>query len=444
MGQRGTTETAIYATEFEQDVMDLLVETLRRAVRREEQVVGTDTLLGELVLGDWEAGETIAPGMRKAGSLSGLIAARAGRGWVSDDEVHGDAARDAAVASARTGERAYDEADAEADRREVGAAWREARWRHGLATRRSDQDGGRELPGMTGGLRACLLLALRSARAEGTVAVRCRHVARALLELPGTRAREALVLEKLDTAAAATALDTLDAGASVETERPESRGVTVLRRSGTLGRSGNRLSRALYSWTAQSSANGSPVVVAVTIEAGRWAARHGRAKPEPVDLLLGILALDRALSVVGRSLPGNLAYANAAPEVLRAHGVPQVSLVAAVAEIPFAALPEGGGDHQGDDGQGSPLSAADRVVAIARLSAAEHGSPTVGTVHLLAALLDERTTRVGADPDPGPDSKADTDTDTGTGTDAVVRLLAAAHVDVPALRAELRLRQGES
>jgi hypothetical protein len=45
-----------------------------------------------------------------------------------------------------------------------------------------------------------------------------------------------------------------------------------------------------------------------------------------------------------------------------------------------------------------PSAAADRVMAVARLSAAEHGSPTV---HLLAALLDEPTTDAG----------------TGTGTD---------------------------
>ncbi|MFJ1812694.1 MULTISPECIES: hypothetical protein [unclassified Streptomyces] len=77
------------ATEFEQDVMDLLVETLRRAVRLELSAVGTDTLLGELVLGDTDAGEAMSPGMRKAGSLSGLIAGRAGLGWVNDDEVGG-------------------------------------------------------------------------------------------------------------------------------------------------------------------------------------------------------------------------------------------------------------------------------------------------------------------------------------------------------------------
>jgi hypothetical protein len=44
------------------DVMDLLVETLRHAVKMELSAVGTDTLLAELVLGDTDAGAAIAPG----------------------------------------------------------------------------------------------------------------------------------------------------------------------------------------------------------------------------------------------------------------------------------------------------------------------------------------------------------------------------------------------
>ncbi len=65
---------------------------------------------------------------------------------------------------------------------------------------------------MTGALRSCLRGALEAAREEGTVSVRVRHVARTLVELPDTRAREALVLEKLDIAAAAAALDALRGG----------------------------------------------------------------------------------------------------------------------------------------------------------------------------------------------------------------------------------------
>lgn len=170
MGQRATTGAHAYGTdvvgmttEFEQDVMDLLVETLRRAVRRELSVVGTDTLLGELVLGDSDAGEAIAPGMRKAGSLSGAIAGRAGRGWVSDDEGHSAPGADG------TEEDVRDQAHREADEIEVDAAWRQACWLFGLGSRRSAPEGDRVLPGMTGALRACLLLALSKARAEGTI-----------------------------------------------------------------------------------------------------------------------------------------------------------------------------------------------------------------------------------------------------------------------------------
>ncbi|MFG2935953.1 hypothetical protein [Streptomyces sp. NPDC048282] len=414
----GSTAVIGAATEFEPDVMDLLVGTLRRAVRGELPDVGTDTLLGEIVLGDTDAGAAMAPGTRKAGSLSGLIAGRAGLGWVSDDE-----ARCMPVA-AGVDLGARQEAG-EKDEAEVDAAWREARWRYGLGVRGSAPESARVPPGMTGATRACLLLAIGSARAEGSVSVRCRHVARALLDMPGSRAREAMVLERLDLSAAANALDSLDASAPAQTEGPESRGVTLLRRAGTLGRSGNRLTRALVSWTSGGPVNGSPVLFAVSVEAARQAVRSGRAAVEPVDLLLGTLALDRALFVAGRSLPGSLAKANSAAALMRRHGVRQFSLVssasmvaspsvaASASAIPSAGVP--------DSGKVRLSTAADRVMAVARLSAGEHGSPTVGTVHLLAALLDE----------------------SATDTDAVVgRLLAADQVDVDTLRAELGLRLG--
>lgn len=419
MGQREMTGTADRTavtgatTEFEPDVMDLLVETLRRAGRWELPAAGTDTLLGELVLGDTDAGAAIAPGMRKAGSLSGMIAGKEGRGWVSDDEAP------AVPVGAGTGAE-----DQDADGKEVDAAWREARWRGaGSSSRGSAADSSSVLPGMSGAMRACLLLALRSARAEGTISVRCRHVARALLDLPDTRAREALVLRRLDVAAASTALDRLDASAQEETEGPESRGVTLLRRAGTLGRSGNRFTRALTSWTSGSTVNGSPALFAVSVEAQRQAVRCGRAVVEPVDLLLGTLALDRALFVAGLSLPGSLEHANSAPALMRRHGVRQASLVLSASSIPSAPAPAPDGDGDGDSVRQS--AAVERVTAMAQLSAAEHGSPTVGTVHLLSALLDE--------------SVPDADAEAG---EMVVGLLAADQVDVAALRAELSLRLG--
>ncbi|MEL5955182.1 hypothetical protein AADR41_10430 [Streptomyces sp. CLV115] len=448
MDQRGTTgahadatTVAGVTTEFEPDVIDLLVKALRRAVRSESSAVGTDTLLGELVLGDTEAGGAIAPGTRKAGSLSGMIFGRAGLGWVSDDEVRSVPAGAGASAGAGGGAGADEESHQEADEREVDAAWREARWRFGLGSRGSAVQSSRALPGMTGAMRACLLLALGAARVEGTISVRCRHVARALLDLPDTRAREALLLQRLDTAASATALDALDASAAAENEGPESRGVTLLRRAGTLGRSGNRLTRALTSWTSGASENGSPVLFAVTVEAVRQAVRCGRTAAEPVDLLLGTLALDRALSVAGRSLPGSLADANAAPALLRRYGVRQVSLVSSASATDFVSVAV-------PDGSETRLSAAaDRIMAVVRLSAAEHGSPTVGTVHLLSALLDDSATATATatvtDRNTDTDTDRDTDTDAGAGAGgAVVRMLAADRVDIAALRAQLRLGLG--
>ncbi|MDQ0931134.1 Clp protease N-terminal domain-containing protein [Streptomyces turgidiscabies] len=414
MNQRATTGAHADATtgatpEFEPDVMDLLVEALRGAVKRESPAVGTDTVLAALVMGDTDAGAAIAPGMRAAGALSGVISGRAGRGWASDDE--------GATASDAT----------DADALEVDTAWREAQWRLSLGSRGSGARS--ELPrlGMTGALRTCLLLALVSARAEGTISVRCRHVARALVDLPGGTAREALLLRGLDPATAATALDALNAGAPAQGEGPESRGVTLLRRAGTLGSSGNRLARAITSWTSGVAQNGSPVLFAVSVEAVRQAVRRGHTEAGPVDLLLGMLALDRALAVAGRSLPEDLTKANAAAPLLRRYGVRQTSLTRAAVTSP----PVAGAAEITDIADVRISAAADRAMAVARLTAAEHGSPTVGTVHLLAALLGGATEPT-AEAGPGTE-------DVG----AVVRLLrASGEVDTAGLRAELRLQLG--
>ncbi|MEU9335478.1 Clp protease N-terminal domain-containing protein [Streptomyces sp. NPDC048290] len=403
-----STTPAGATTEFAPDVMTLLLAALRRAVRAESATVGTDTVLGELVSGDTDAGTALAPGMRASGSLAGLIRAHAGQHWACDDETgtHPGA-----------GGAAQDRRD---DEQETDATWRETRWRFTFGTRDSGRDPGRELPGMTGALRACLLLALRTARAEGAHSVRCRHVARALLELPGTRAREAMTLERLDLTAAATALDALDARdradtgtGGTDTEHPESGGVTLLRRAGMFGRGGNRLTRAFASWTAGSTVNGSPVVMAVSTEAVRQAVRSGRTAAAPVDLMLGVLALDRAMRLAGHAFPEPLADVNSGAELLHRAGVRQVSLVAAARSVPPGAVPEG---------ELELLSgAADHIVSVARLLAAECGSPTVGTVHLLAALLDDERPPRPQDP----------------AGDGIAVLLGSLGVDVPALRADL-------
>ncbi|MFD4256504.1 Clp protease N-terminal domain-containing protein [Streptomyces sp. NPDC058534] len=122
--------------------------------------------------------------------------------------------------------------------------------------------------------------------------MRCRHVARALLDPPDSRAREALVLQRLDLDAAAAGLDRLDADASAATEGAESRGVAMLRQAGTLGRSGNRLTRALMSWTSGRGANGSPVL----------GAEHGSPTVGTVHLLAALLDEANAKAGVGEVL----------------------------------------------------------------------------------------------------------------------------------------------
>ncbi|MFJ2899188.1 Clp protease N-terminal domain-containing protein [Streptomyces sp. NPDC087218] len=405
--------------EFETDVMTLLVAALRGAVKLGATAVGTEDLLAALVMGDSDAGAAIAPGMRKAGALGGLVSGRGGRGWASTDDAAGNVP-DATGSVSETAGTGSDE-DA-ADAYEITAAWREAHWRFGLDSRRPAAGDDRPLPAMTGALRACLLFALKAARAEGTVSVRCRHVARALLELPDSRAREALAVRRLDLAAAATALDVLDASAPAGSERPESYGVVLLRRAGTLGRSGNRLTRALTSWFSGSGQYGSPVLFAVFLEATRQAVRCGRSETRPVDLLLGILALDRALTVAGGALPEDLAAANSAAALLNRHGVrlnPLNRAANTTAETGVA-------------GEAPFSDTAERAKAVAQLTAAEHGSATVGTVHLLAALLAE----------PAADAPATGALTPDTPDATVIGLLTARHVDIAALRADLPLGPG--
>lgn len=194
------------------------------------------------------------------------------------------------------------------------------------------------------------------------------------------------------------------------------------------------MSRAFTSWTAGAAQNGSPVLFAVSVEAVRQAVRCGRAAAEPVDLLLGVLALDRALSVAGRSLPGDLAAANSAAALLRRHGVRQAPLtLAAIASDP---APDVDAADIADATDVRLSAASHKVMAVAQLTAAEHRSPTVGTVHLLAALLDEPSAKAKAEAGVGAGAESE-----GEGEGTVVRLLrAGGRVDTAALRAELRLR----
>ncbi|MEV6418843.1 Clp protease N-terminal domain-containing protein [Streptomyces sp. NPDC051662] len=369
--ERTAAESARFDTEFGFDVIGLLVEVLARALKHESRTVGTEDLLSALVMGDSAAGEAIAPGMRNAGSLSGMVAGRAGSGWASDDHD--------------------DETSGEpADEHEVAAAWRIARWQTALRHRKTVAKDGLEWPEPSGALSACLFLALGLARLEAAPEVYARHVARALLDLPDSRAREAYALRRLDRAAAYTALDALDARdtpAAPEADRPRTPAVTVLARTGLLGDRSNWLARKIMSWPSQQLGDGSPVLFAVSVESQRQAVRWGRSTAEPIDLLLAILGLDRALSLAGRSLPEKVAAPNEAANLLRSHGVrPDASALSAeAAEAALAVDPAPVSDEIRFS------AAAERTLASARLLAAEHHASSAGTVHLLAALLDNAT-----------------------------------------------------
>ncbi|MFJ2215251.1 Clp protease N-terminal domain-containing protein [Streptomyces sp. NPDC101062] len=397
MDQRTSDRNAGATTEFERDVVKLLLETMSKVAKQEREEVGTESVLNALVSGDSAAGSAIAPGMRASGSLSGSIGCRGTSVWVSDDT--GDGA-----------------AGAPGDEREIDALWREVRqeetkrlrWKNRKKKKKQESI---ELPPMTGALRSCLRKALEAAREEGAISVRVRHVARALVELPDTRAREAMVVEKLDVSAASTALDALRGS----DEAPEPGSVLVLRKAGTFGKSGNPLTRKFTAWVFGGGAGfGSAVVGVVRSEAQRGAVRRGASEMEPVDVLLGILALDRSLTVAGRELPEKLTGANQGAELLRRHGARQD----AVARV---LLPSTGVAEQEAPEVAGSVEFERRLLHVTQLTASAQGSPTVGTTHLLAALLDE------------------------TGTDAesaaeIARVLTESGVDVAGLRAEPELQ----
>jgi hypothetical protein len=398
MDQRTSDRNAGATTEFERDVVELLLATMSQVAKEEREDVGTESMLSALVSGDSAAGSAIAPGMKAAGSLGGSIGCRGTSVWVSDDA--GDGA-----------------AEAPDDEREIDAFWREVRQEQAKRLRwknrkkKEEEQQGIELPPMTGALRTCLRKALETAREEGTLAVRVRHVAHALVELPDSRAREAMVVEKLDISAASAALDALRGSDST----PEPGSVVMLRKSGTFGKSGNPLTRKFTAWIFGGGAGfGSSVVSAVRAEALRGAVRRGAPEQEPVDALLGVLTLDRSLTVAGRELPDELAGANQGAELLRRHGARQDAVTRVL--VPSTGVAEG----EPPEVHGT-TDFERRLLHIAQFTASAQNSPTVGTTHLLAALLD----KTGADAE----SAAE-----------IERVLTESGVDVAGLRAEPELR----
>ncbi|MFC8868935.1 hypothetical protein ACFUAC_14910 [Streptomyces sp. NPDC057148] len=395
MDQRTSDRGAGVTTEFERDAVKLMLETMRAVAKQERDDVGTEGLLYALVSGDWAAGSAIAPGMRASGSLGGSIGSRETSVWISGD------AGDDTVGSPE-------------DEREIDAFWREVRHEEARRLRwknRKEEQASVELPSVTAAVRVCLRKALEAAREERSASVRVRHVAQALMALPDTRAREAMVVEKLDVAAASAALDALRGSDEV----PEPGSVLMMRKAGAFGKSGNPLTRKFTAWIFGGGAGfGSPVVAAARSEAQRSAVRRGATETEPVDVLLGILALDRSLAVAERELPEELAAANRGAELLRRHG----GRHGAVAHV---LLPSTG------VAEGEPPEVAGsadferRLLHVTQFTASAQSSPTVGTTHLLAALLDEK----GTD---------------GESVAEVERVLTESGVDVDGLRAEPELR----
>jgi hypothetical protein len=333
------------------DAVRLLSRALARAARLGDPATGTDHLLFVMLQGGTPTARALAPSASGAGKLMGTIVGTSPH-WVSRDD-----------------EAAPPDAEADAF---VTATLREAHW----STRHRGRIRG-ALPPPTPSLLACLRGALVHA---GTDPVTPAHLLLGLLDLRASRADEALRLRQVDR-------DVVVAAAARAREEPtEQPAVALLRKAGVFGDRPGLFTRWL------SSGYGSPVLPAVTVEAERQAVRRGAAEVEPVDLLLGVLSLERLVADTGRRLPGGAA------DVLRAHGVDLPGLVSAV-RVPPVPL-----------GDSVPVSAeARRTLSAARLRVADGGRVSVDAEDLLVALLD------------GP----------------VGPLLADAGHDVPALRAAL-------
>ncbi|MFI6083370.1 Clp protease N-terminal domain-containing protein [Streptomyces sp. NPDC051217] len=374
MEQRQTADlTTVTTTEFASDAVELLSKTVRHAVGR-GPAVGTEHLLYALLDDTDEPGTALVPRGRDSGSVRGQIRGREEQNWARDDSgVSGESD-------------APDDVHASDDAIEVAAAWREALCEAARASKPLREEGAKP-PRLSPALRRTLLGALRLAREEGAPDAHERHLARALLRTPESRALEALALCRVDPAAGAGALDAQAeavraGGAPWPSEAAGVRGtVKAMRNAGLLGERGVWWMRGMMSWMGRSSGDGSPVVVLLSSEAQRQAVRYGRSETEPVDLLLAVMALDRGLTVAGLSLPGELLVANSAAQTLRSAGVREADLVraATAAANPAPEIIAPASVERSVE--------TDQVVAAARLLAAERKDETVGTTHILWALL---------------------------------------------------------
>ena len=308
------------------DAVRLLSRAMTRATRLHHTATGTEHLLFIMLHVGTPTARALAPGLRDAGKLMGTIAG-VDPHWISQDD-----------------EAAPPDVEADAV---VTATLREAHW--------SARDRGRvpsAPPAPTPSLRACLRGALVHA---GAGPVTPAHLLLSLLDLRGSRAVEALRLRKVDRDAVIAAV------ARLREEPAEQPAVALLRKSGVFGGRAGLMTRRL------SSGYGSPVLLAVTAEAKRQAVRRGGSEVEPIDLLLGVLSLDRLVADTGRRLPGC-----STADVLRIHGVDLPGLMSAV-RVPPVPL-----------GVSMPLgAAARRSLSAARLRVADCGAKA-----LVATLLD--------------------------------------------------------
>ncbi|CAM5724023.1 hypothetical protein SHIRM173S_06034 [Streptomyces hirsutus] len=76
MDQRTSDRNVGATTEFERDVVELLLATMSQVAKEEREDVGTESVLSALVSGGSAGGSAIAPGMKAAGSLGGSIGCR--------------------------------------------------------------------------------------------------------------------------------------------------------------------------------------------------------------------------------------------------------------------------------------------------------------------------------------------------------------------------------
>ncbi len=360
------------------DGVRVVAGAYRRAARFGDQIVGTQHLLSALLEHDTTpVGAVFAAATRSAGALPGLVHARRSDTWRHlDDDPHPIGPD---VLPDQIGG--------------IDAAMREAEWR---ARRTLKKDLAAAPLHASGALIAVVRHAVRRSRptalgaGTGTGSV---HLALALLDVPGSRAGEALLAEGINTDAARGELLALFEQDLPTGPLPES--VALLRDCGVLdcgvldcgvlGGRGRLPTRLLVNGLlSRASGLGSPVPFAVRREAIRQAVRCGRPRVQPVDLLLAVLALDDELVARNWQLTADLRPANRGADALRAAGAGLAALARAAAEDPprlvIGALPL--------------AREAEQVFLGATREAREQGPAGVGTGHLVGGLL--------ADPGGGP------------------------------------------